>query len=313
MAQFDLDFLPDYSDEALLEEIQRVAGLAESPALTQADFSRHGKVCVSTVKRRFGGWEQALCAAGLGHRYSGRAVSEHMRRNDTRLLSDADILALIRLVASKHSSFVTTEQLSAETGISHRTLVRRFGSWANALERAGVLMPKHAKRFSDTLCFENLYSVWLHYGRQPYYDEMSNEPSEIGPGTYTSRWGTWRKALVAFVEWANSDGSTAEVTNDAAESAANSETANQTRQEQPLTQADRREIPLGLRFRVLVRDSFRCVACGRSPAITLGVELQVDHIVPFNPVPGAPKGKTVVENLQTLCKECNLGKGNKQF
>ena len=35
------------------------------------------------------------------------------------------------------------------------------------------------------------------------------------------------------------------------------------------TEADCREVRPGLRFKVFVRDKFRCVACGRSPATHL--------------------------------------------
>ena len=60
-----------------------------------------------------------------------------------------------------------------------------------------------------------------------------------------------------------------------------------------------------LRWHVLQRDRFTCCACGASPALTLGVELHVDHIVPWS-----KGGETVLENLQTLCSVCNLGKSN---
>lgn len=67
----------------------------------------------------------------------------------------------------------------------------------------------------------------------------------------------------------------------------------------------KREINLRLRFLVLKRDNFKCCACGASPAKDPSVELQVDHIIPW------PKGgETVIENLQTLCSKCNLGKSN---
>jgi 5-methylcytosine-specific restriction endonuclease McrA len=66
-----------------------------------------------------------------------------------------------------------------------------------------------------------------------------------------------------------------------------------------------RDPSLRLRWRVLQRDNSRCCACGSSPAITLGVELHVDHIHPWS-----EGGETVLENLQTLCSKCNLGKSN---
>jgi 5-methylcytosine-specific restriction endonuclease McrA len=59
-----------------------------------------------------------------------------------------------------------------------------------------------------------------------------------------------------------------------------------------------------LRMEVFKRDNFRCVLCGASPANEVGVTLHADHIVPFS-----KGGATVLENLQTLCGACNLGKG----
>ncbi|MBI2460406.1 MAG: HNH endonuclease [Candidatus Rokubacteria bacterium] len=54
------------------------------------------------------------------------------------------------------------------------------------------------------------------------------------------------------------------------------------------------------------RDRFRCVFCGRSPISDLTVELHVDHVVPF-----VRSGETALENLQTLCSKCNLGKADR--
>ena len=68
----------------------------------------------------------------------------------------------------------------------------------------------------------------------------------------------------------------------------------------------KRDIPLRLRLKVLKRDDFKCVFCGRSPAINSGVVLHIDHILPV-----AKGGATRLENLQTLCSKCNLGKSDK--
>lgn len=60
----------------------------------------------------------------------------------------------------------------------------------------------------------------------------------------------------------------------------------------------------GLRYNILRRDGFRCRLCGRTARD--GVKLEVDHIIPIS-----RGGKTTYDNLQTLCKECNRGKGAK--
>lgn len=64
-----------------------------------------------------------------------------------------------------------------------------------------------------------------------------------------------------------------------------------------------RVVPAALRFRVLERDR-RCLACGITPES--GARLHVDHIEPYS-----LGGRTVESNLQTLCADCNVGKGNR--
>jgi len=51
--------------------------------------------------------------------------------------------------------------------------------------------------YTDEECFENILTVWTHYGRPPMYKEMRLPPSRVGPKAYL-RWGTWLKALEAF-------------------------------------------------------------------------------------------------------------------
>lgn len=60
-----------------------------------------------------------------------------------------------------------------------------------------------------------------------------------------------------------------------------------------------------LRFSILKRDNFACRACGNTAAS--GSMLHIDHIEPI-----ARGGRTVADNLQTLCSTCNAGKGASQ-
>ena len=66
-----------------------------------------------------------------------------------------------------------------------------------------------------------------------------------------------------------------------------------------------RNIKPGIKVSVLNRDNRQCVYCGASSRDT---QLVIDHIIPIH-----SGGKSVVENLQTLCRTCNLGKGVRQF
>lgn len=64
-----------------------------------------------------------------------------------------------------------------------------------------------------------------------------------------------------------------------------------------------RYIPASVRVSVLTRDNYKCIFCGRS---SQQVVLEVDHIKPFS-----KGGTNDINNLQTLCMDCNRGKGTR--
>ena len=64
-----------------------------------------------------------------------------------------------------------------------------------------------------------------------------------------------------------------------------------------------RYISKSVRVSVLHRDKYKCVFCGRS---SQKVELQIDHIIPFS-----QGGSNKLDNLQTLCIDCNQGKSDR--
>lgn len=63
---------------------------------------------------------------------------------------------------------------------------------------------------------------------------------------------------------------------------------------------------LRLRYRVLEKVGGRCEACGRSKKD--GAIIQVDHIKPKSIYPELALSEN---NLQVLCRDCNVGKSNK--
>jgi hypothetical protein len=63
-------------------------------------------------------------------------------------------------------------------------------------------------------------------------------------------------------------------------------------------------VKAGIRWQVFERDDFRCVSCGKSASD--GAILHVDHIIPRS-----KGGEDAMENYQTLCHLCNIGKSNK--
>ena len=274
---FELEHLDSYDDSSLLDELRRVASLVHTQKLTRTQFTGLAKVHSSTLEKRFGSWKGALEAAGLGNRFDDASFGKDRE----------DLLQMIKGTAEKlQKSVLTLQEFEAHSGITGAPVRRVFGSWKAALIAAELGQSSLGKRYTDEDCFENLLVLWTHYGRPPKHNEMNHAPSAVGSKAYVLRWGTWRKALAAFVQRIESDPAPPESPPSPLEQQANGNPV--------LPDLGSRDIPLSLRYYVLRRDSFRCVACGASPAITAGIVLHIDHIHPW-----ARGGPTVADNLRT--------------
>ncbi len=300
MPTFELDRLVSYDDDALLAELHRVAGLIESPYLTRSAFNKLSKAHSSGICRRFGGWQKALARAGLANRYSGGVPGPWF--------TEDELVAELRQVSQKlEGKPVTIKAFNQHATMNAETVRLRFGSWWAALKKAGLAISPLGRRYSDDDYFENLLAVWTHHGRQPKYREMDEPPSSIPSGAYEGKWGTWTKALLAFLDRVNSDTRQEETEAAPVVQEHRARLVSRRRAEpRRVKEEDQRHIKLGLRYQVLKRDRFRCVLCGASPATHLGCVLHVDHVIPW-----ARGGRTVLENLRSLCEPCNLGKSAK--
>lgn len=120
--------------------------------------------------------------------------------------------------------------------------------------------------------------------------------------SYARRFGGWRATLQAFINYINEDiPQNKEVNSDIVKNSIKA-----INDKMPVKKhRTNRDINLRLRFMVMQRDNFKCCACGASPAKDPAVQLHIDHIIPWS-----KGGETVIENLQTLCSKCNLGKSD---
>jgi hypothetical protein len=182
---------------------------------------------------------------------------------------------------------------------SSETVASRFGSWNDALLRAGLPITEQ-KNISAEKLFKNIAEVWITNGHQPTYRDISKIPSKFTASTYSDRFGSWNSALLAFSDYMRSESPDSNAPPNSGKVFLENNT-NDTKK----IKRTKRDISYKLRFSILLRDGFRCMSCGRSPVTTPGVELHIDHIQPWS-----EGGETIPENLQTKCKNCNLGKGN---
>ena len=68
-----------------------------------------------------------------------------------------------------------------------------------------------------------------------------------------------------------------------------------------IARVERGKVSNKIRFMIYERDGYRCQMCGK--VFNQNV-LEIDHIKPI-----AKGGKTTIDNLQTLCHDCNVKKG----
>jgi hypothetical protein len=288
--KYELQTLDEYTDEAILAEVRRVADALNGQRLTVERFNSLGRVHSSTVVNHFGSWRKALDKA---------EISEVIAPRLRVLCRDEVIQALLNFAAEYPNTPVTLDAIAERLGIDSSTISRRFGNWKTLLSEVGIASVPLGRRYTEEECFENILSLWTHYGRQPHFGELKHPPSTVGPKAYILRWGGWRAALSAFVAKVNDTSIPTVEPSDV-------EPMTDNQRDATVETPTPRSIPLALRYKILCRDKFRCVICGASPAKDVTVELHVDHIHPWS-----LRGQNVEGNLRTLCFKCNLGKGAK--
>ncbi len=203
-------------------------------------------------------------------------------------VADAELIADLKRVATILGTEKITQKIYREHGkYDDTTIGRRFGTWNKALELAELSISN--RQYLDEELFENILILWQHYGRQPRRAELATSPSTISQSAYNRRFSSWSQTLESFVEYANTSELAAPIQNGTSKN----------------PRKTSRDPSLRLRFKVMLKDNFTCQQCGASPAKQLGVELHIDHIIPWS-----KGGGTTLKNLQTLCSNCNLGKSN---
>ena len=285
------------SDEELLNDIKRVAQLLNTRVLYRDKYKEYGMYSYSTIERHFGTWTNALKKIDLYSVHGGVHNPNNVNVSDEQLLDDLRATAKSLNIVS-----ITTTQYYKYGKHGHTIIIERFGTWEKALLKAGLEPTGFRASVSVEELLEDLEKTWIKLGRQPTSTDIKNGESKFSLNSYARKFGSWRKALEFFVNYINSDEQNGTISD-----STQSESHFPINDNKSLNKTHKtsRDINLRLRFLVMKRDNFKCCICGRSPATTPGLELHIDHIKPWS-----RGGETVIDNLQTLCQDCNLGKSN---
>ncbi|MCM1424370.1 MAG: HNH endonuclease [bacterium] len=296
-------------NKELLADIKRVAKFLDKNPLTQRDYKKQGKYGTNTIRRRFGSWNKALELCGM--QANVYQLSAALGGHEHHTVDTCELLKDIKRVAKLlNKESINSQEYNTYGTFSSSTCFKRFSTWNEALKQAGLepYVQVSVHRIDDEDLLKEIERIWIKLGRQPTTTDMKSGIANYSLHAYAEHFGGWRGALQAFIQYIENTNTNDDVLVDNALS----DDLNNIDKDivfhkttEDFRHMTSRDVNYRLRFKVMQRDNFKCCICGNSPAKNPDIELHVDHIVPWS-----KGGETVLENLQTLCSVCNLGKSD---
>lgn len=174
-------------DQAIKLLQQKAKQLGRNPTAAETS-GEPGFPHYDTFRRLFGSWEEALAAAGLD-----------LVGID---LGDDKLLDLLRQKAQQLGRTPKRREVDYDkTMPSSRLYAKHFGSWQNAVNRAG-LQATRAKRndysgLTQEIAIELLQQKANEIGRTPSKADFDKDPSLPNASVISRRFGGWNEALIA--------------------------------------------------------------------------------------------------------------------
>jgi len=175
------------TNEELLSELDRLADeLDDRPTAT--DMNDRGAYWASTYRRAFGSWNNALEAAGIDSSPS----------QDRQPVSDEALLEELQRVGDLVDGTPNARAMEEHGEHSPNTYVRRFGSWNDAVTKAGFEPNTEVgtETVSTEALIDDLHRIAEEIGERPIVDDL-REHGEHALRTYQERFGSWSAALAA--------------------------------------------------------------------------------------------------------------------
>ena len=170
-------FREKYNDEEILKQLKN--HYRKNSGISAKSFDADKRTCsVSTVSIRFGSWKNGLERAGL-------------KEKELKKYSDEEILDQIRKYYMKKGKHTRDGFDKDRTVCSSWVVFNRFGSWENALKKAGI---KPRVKLTRELVIEQLKECYSRNGRID--KEIFDKDKETCSSSHAT-WllGGWNKAL----------------------------------------------------------------------------------------------------------------------
>ena len=180
-----------FSSDKLISDLKRVAAKLHANAVTFRQYQEKGEYSTGTFIKRFGSWNNALEKAGL------------LLSKDDKFSSDKLISDLKRVAAQLQANSVTYRQYQEKGKYSTKLFTTRFGSWNNALEKAGRPVSRECN-ITDNRLFDNIERLWVKLGRRPRKSDLrKSHISDYTEKPYVRRFGSLGKAMDQFIAHVN--------------------------------------------------------------------------------------------------------------
>ncbi len=279
---------PNEPDEVLLADVQTVAEALGVSWLTQKQYisfepGRH--YSPNTLTHRFKtSWNGVMKLAGLD-------INTKRNKKNLYCPSKDALIEDIKAVAKQLGKNTLTSSEYEQYGKYGTSCARnKFGKWENVLAAVGLdATGYHTAGITDEQLLEAIYQAWERLGHQPNTRDLKNREMGYGQTTYINRFGSWKGSIIAFKEYVQNRQGNIKIA-----------------KASPVTHKTSRTASKKLRAQIFERDQSTCQNCGANEETKPGVKLVLDHIVPYS-----KGGETTYENLQVLCRRCNINKNNK--
>lgn len=170
---------PIHSDDELVHDIQRVARkVGKRP--TVDDYIEHGNYSHSTLSRRFGSYNDAICEAGFQPQPAKHSID--------------DLILDIQRLASDTGEPPSFSDYIEEGEYSNYTLRLHFGTFNHAISAAGFQPRERKKATPVEDIVDDIQRVTDRLGRPPVCEEYSHL-GDYSPKTLTRRIGGFNDAL----------------------------------------------------------------------------------------------------------------------
>lgn len=175
-------------EQDIVQDINRVGRvLQKAPSLSE--YREWGRYSETAVYNRFDEWVNALKEAGW--EINGQERGQY---------TEQELIKKIQKIGSGVDYTPTSTEFSERTGISRQTIYNHFGSWAEALSRAGYSTDRMGEyspgngRVEVGELIDEMCRVAECVDRPPTMQEM-NEFGQIQSYKYVNAFGSWPEAL----------------------------------------------------------------------------------------------------------------------